>query len=138
MKNWIIILLIFIMPLSLYAYLDAKAQNAKVCAIVGNEEVKNPKAKIVKFSSPMCSECKEMTIELDKAMKNYKDSVIVEEINVVENVGKGVKYNKAAIKKYNVSLVPTIVFLDKQGNTIKKREGLVKSDEIIEILDGIK
>lgn len=138
MKNWIIILLIFIMPLGLYAYLDAKAQNAKVCAIVGNEEVKNPKAKIVKFSSPMCSECKEMTIELDKAMKNYKDSVIVEEINVVENVGKGIKYNKAAIKKYNVSLVPTIVFLDKQGNTIKKREGLVKSDEIIEILNGIK
>ena len=43
-----------------------------------------------------------------------------------------------AIKKYNVSLVPTIVFLDKEGNTIKKREGLVKSDEIIEILDGIK
>ena len=138
MKNWIIILLIFIMPLSLYAYLEAKAESAKVCAVVGNAEVKNPKAKIVKFSSPMCSECKEMAIELDKAMENYKDSVIVEEINVVENVGKGVKYNKAAIKKYNVSLVPTTVFLDKEGNTIKKREGLVRSDEIIEILDGIK
>ena len=138
MKNWIIILLIFIMPIGLYAYLEAKAESAKVCAVVGNEEVKNPKAKIVKFSSPMCSECKEMAIELDKAMKNYKDSVVVEEINVVENVGKGIKYNKAAIKKYNVSLVPTIIFLDKQGNTIKKREGLVKSEEIIEILDGIK
>ena len=138
MKNWIIILLIFIMPLGLYAYLDAKAETEKVCTVVGNDEVKNPKAKIVKFSSPMCSECKEMAIELDKAMKNYKDSVIVEEINVVENVGKGVKYNKAAIKKYNVSLVPTTIFLDKEGNTVKKREGLVKSDEIIEILDGIK
>ena len=138
MKNWIIILLIFITPLCLYAYLEAKAEQAKICTVVGNNEIKNPKAKIVKFSSPMCSECKEMSIELDKAMKNYKNSVIIEEINVVENVGKGVKYNKAAIKKYNVSLVPTIVFLDKQGNTIKKREGLVKSDEIVEILDGIK
>ena len=138
MKNWIIILLIFAMPLSLYAYLEAKAEQAKVCAVVGNSEVKNPKAKIVKFSSPMCSECKEMNVELDKAMKDYKNSVIIEEINVVENVGKGVKYNKAAIKKYNVSLVPTIVFLDKEGNTIKKYEGLVKSDEIVEILDGIK
>ena len=138
MKNWIIILLIFAMPLSLYAYLEAQAEQAKICAVVGNDTIKNPKAKIVKFSSPMCSECKEMNIELDKAMKDYKNSVIIEEINVVENVGKGVKYNKAAIKKYNVSLVPTIVFLDKQGNTIKKREGLVKSDEIVEILDGIK
>ena len=138
MKNWIIILLIFAMPLGFYAYLEAKAEQDKVCTVVGNSEVKNPKAKIVKFSSPMCSECKEMNVELDKAMKDYKNSVIIEEINVVENVGKGVKYNKAAIKKYNVSLVPTIVFLDKQGNTIKKREGIVKSDEIVEILDGIK
>lgn len=138
MKNWIIILLIFVLPLGLYAYLDAYAQNAKVCSVEGNDKVKNPKAKIVKFSSPMCSECKEMAIELDKAMQNYKDSVIVEEINVVENVGKGVNYNKAAIKKYKVTLVPTTIFLDKEGNTIKRREGLVKSDEIIEILDGIK
>lgn len=138
MKNWIIILLIFILPLGLYAYLDAKAQEAKVCSVMGNSEVKNPKAKIVKFSSPMCSECKEMAIELDKAMKNYKDTVIVEEINVVENVGKDINYNKAAIKKYKVSLVPTTVFLDKEGKTITRREGLVKSNEIIEILDGIK
>lgn len=138
MKNWIVVLLIFILPLSLYAYLDAKAQSAKVCSVEGNAEVKTPKAKIIKFSSPMCSECKEMAVEMDKAMKNYKDSVILEEINVVENVGKGVNYNKAAIKKYNVSLVPTTVFLDKNGNTVKKREGLVKSEEIIEILDGIK
>ena len=138
MKNWIIVLLIFIIPISTYAYLDAKAQSDMVCKVVGNEQVKNPKAKIVKFSSPMCSECKEMEIELTKAMENYKDSVLIEEINVVENVGKGVKYNKAAIKKYKVSLVPTMVFLDREGNTVKKTTGLIKSDEITEILDGIK
>lgn len=138
MKNWIIVLLIFILPLGLYAYLDAKAQSNQICTVAGNETVKNPKAKIVKFSSPMCSECKEMSLELDKAMKNYKDSVIIEEINVVENVGKGSKYNKAAIKKYNVTLVPTLIFLGKDGNIIKKNEGLMSSNEIIEILDGIK
>lgn len=137
MKNWIIVLLIFILPLGMYAYLDAKAQSDKVCSVVGNDTIKNPKAKIVKFSSPMCSECKEIAVELDKAMENYKDSVLIEEINVVENVGKGVKYNKAAIKKYKVSLVPTLVFLDKNGNTIKKTEGMMKSDEIVEVLDRI-
>ena len=51
---------------------------------------------------------------------------------------KSVKYNKAAIKKYKVSLVPTLVFLDKEGNTIKKTEGMMKSDEIIEVLNRIK
>ena len=49
-----------------------------------------------------------------------------------------VKYNKAAIKKFKVTLVPTLVFLDKEGTVIKKYQGLMKSDEIIEILDGIK
>ena len=138
MKNWIIILLIFTMPLGLYAYLDAHAQSAKVCSVEANEIVNNPKAKIVKFSAPMCSECKLMSKELDKAMENYKTTVLVEEINVSENVGKTGKYNKAAIKKYNVSLVPTLVFLDREGNTVTLREGVMKSDEIIEILDRIK
>ncbi|MBQ8848134.1 MAG: thioredoxin family protein [Candidatus Gastranaerophilales bacterium] len=138
MRNWIIVLLIFVLPLGLYAYLDAKALDAKMCQVQGNELVKNPKAKIIKFSSPMCSECKEANIELDKAMKKYENSVVIEEINVVENVGKGVKYNKAAIKKYHVTLVPTLVFVDKQGNQIHKQEGVMTSDDIIAVLNGIK
>lgn len=137
MKNWIIVLLIFILPLSVYAYLDAKAQNDKVCKIMGNE-TKNPKAKIVKFYSPMCSECKEMTQELNKAMNNYKDTVEIEEINVIEQDKNAQKYSKNAIKEYKVTLVPTVVFINKDGTIIKKHQGLMKSDEIIEILDGIK
>ena len=138
MKNWVIVLLIFILPLSLYGYFDAKAQNEKMCQVIGNAKVKNPKAKIMKFSSPMCSECKEIAQEMDKAMENYKDSVIIEEINVIENTGKDVKYNKAAIKKFKVTLVPTLVFLDKQGNQIYRQEGLMTSEEITDVLDGIK
>lgn len=138
MKNWIIVLLIFTIPLSLYAYLDAKAQSDMMCKIQGTSEVKLPKAKIIKFSSPMCSECKEASIELNKAMKNYKESVLVEEINVVENVGKGSDYNKAAIKKFKITLVPTLVFINKDGKMVHRQEGLMKQEEIIEVLDGIK
>ena len=138
MRNWIIVLLIFILPLGMYAYLDAKAQSDKMCKIEGNELVKTPKAKIIKFYSVMCSECKEQTAELNKAMENYKDSVIVEEINVVEQDKKAKKYSKAAIKEFNVTLVPTLVFIDKEGKTIKKHQSLMTSNEIIEVLDGIK
>ena len=138
MKNWIIVLLIFILPLGMYAYLDAKAQSDKMCKVEGNTLVKTPKAKIIKFYSAMCSECKEMTKELDKAMENYKDSVIVEEINVVETDKKAKKYSKAAIKQFDVTLVPTVVFLNKEGTVIKNHQGLMKADEIIEVLDGIK
>ncbi|MBQ2984236.1 MAG: thioredoxin family protein [Candidatus Gastranaerophilales bacterium] len=138
MRNWIIVLLIFIMPLALYAFFDAKAQNEMMCKVEGTSQVQNPKAKIIKFSSPMCSECKEASIEMEKALKDYKDSVLVEEINVVENVGKSVEYNKLAIKKFKVTLVPTTVFVNKSGKVVKRQEGVIKSDEIKEILDGIE
>ena len=71
-------------------------------------------------------------------MKDYKKSVIVQEINVIEQNKKGPDCNKEAIKKYKVTLVPTLVFLNKDGELIKKYEGLMKSEEIIEVLDGIK
>lgn len=138
MKNWVIVLLIFIVPLALYAFLDAKAQSDMMCKVEGNSLVKNPKIKIIKFSSPMCSECKDAKIELDKALKETTVPVIVEEINVVENVGKGVEYNKAAIKKFKVTLVPTLVFVNKEGNVVKKYEGAMKKDDILEVLNGVK
>ena len=71
MKNWIIILLIFVLPISFYSYFDAQAQMQSVCKVEGNAEIKNPKAKIIKFSSPMCSECKEMEVELKAATNNW-------------------------------------------------------------------
>lgn len=138
MKNWIIVLLIFTLPLGVYAYLDSKAQSDMLCKVQGNGAVQNPKAKIMKFSSPMCSECKEAAAELNKAMKNYKDSVIIEEIDVVSNVGKDVDYAKKAIKEFKISLVPTLVFINKDGKVIKKYEGAMKSQDITEVLDGIK
>ena len=138
MKNWIIVLLIFILPLGMYAYLDARAQSEKMCKVEGNELVKSPKAKIIKFYSVMCSECKEQTAELNKAMENYKDSVIVEEINVVEQNKALKKHSKAAIKQFDINLVPTVVFLNKDGAIIKKHRGLMKADEIIEVLNGIE
>ncbi len=136
MRNWIVVLLIFIMPLGLYAYLDAKAQNDAMCKLEGEKAV--PKAKILKFSSPMCSECQEVALEMKKAMKDYKGSVLVEEINVIDNGGKGTDYTKSQIKKYKIKLVPTLVFVDKEGKVMHKQEGLMSSDEIISLLDEME
>ena len=136
MRNWIIVLLIFVMPLSLYAYLDNKA-TADACKVTGNA-ASIPMAKIIKFSSPMCSECIETSVEIKKAMKDYQNSVIIEEYNVLDNNQKGQNATKDAIKKYKISLVPTLVFVNKEGKIVKKQEGLMKSDKIIEVLDEIK
>lgn len=136
MKNWIIVLLIFIMPLSLYAYLDNKA-TAKACKVAGAASAV-PSAKLIKFSSPMCSECQEVAVEIKKAMKDFKGSVIIEEYNVLDSYAKGKNIAKDMIKKHKVTLVPTLVFVDKEGNIVQKKEGMVKSEEITTILDKIK
>ena len=136
MKNWIIVLLIFIMPLGLYAYLDNKA-SADACKVTGGASTV-AKAKIIKFSSPMCSECQEVAVEIKKAMKDYQGSVIIEEYNVLDNYDKGKNSTKDMIKQYKISLVPTLVFVNKEGKIIKKQEGMIKAKEITNLLDEIK
>ena len=136
MRNWIVVLLIFIMPLGLYAYLDAKAQNDAMCTPATEKAAQG--ARIIKFSSPMCSECQEVNLEMKKAMKDYKGPVSVEEINVIEDGGKGTDYTKSQVKKYKIKLVPTLVFVDKNGKVIHKQEGLMSSDEIISLLDEME
>ena len=136
MKNWIIVLLIFVMPLSLYAYLDNKAQ-AKACKVTGGA-ISTAGAKVIKFSSPMCSECQEVAVEIKKSMKDFEGSILVEEYNVLDNYEKGKNSTKEMIKKYDISLVPTLVFVNKDGKIIKKQEGMIKSNEIVKILDGMK
>ena len=137
MKNWIVILLIFTMPLGVYAYLDTKAQSDALCKLEGNK-AEAPRAKLIKFTSPMCSECKEVAAEMQKAMKDYKGSVLVEEVNVIDNGGKGTDYTKKQIKKYKISLVPTLVFVNKDGEVIHKQEGIISHDEILDLLKEIE
>ena len=136
MKNWIIVLLIFIMPLSLYAYLDNRA-SAGACKVTGSAS-EIPSAKIIKFSSPMCSECQDVAVEVKKAMKGYEGAILIEEYNVLDSYDKGKNITKDMIKKYKISLVPTLIFVDKEGKTIKKQEGMITSDKIINILEQIK
>jgi len=136
MKNWIIVALIFTIPLCLYGILDANAQSDKMCKLINGQE-QISKAKIIKFSSPMCSECVETAKEVKRALENHANDVILEEVNVLES-GKAAKQSKALIKKYDVSLVPTLVFVDKEGKIVKKQEGLMKSDEIVELIEEIK
>lgn len=132
MKNFIIILLIFAIPLGLYAFFNEKAEQ-KALPQANAVEVVN-KAKVVKFYSPLCSECKEVAKEMTGLKEKYQDNVIFEEINVSEQT----KINKKMIKNYNISLVPTLVFIYKDGNVSNKVEGFINKSEIEANLDKIK
>ncbi len=136
MKNWIIVLIIFTIPLALYAYLGNRA-TALSYNVTGNAAGVS-KARMIKFSSPMCSECQDIAVEIEKAMEKFNGEIVLEEYNVLDTYSKGNNPVKEAVKKYQITLVPTLIFVDKNGKIVQRQEGLMPSDEILRILDTIK
>lgn len=140
MKNWIIVLLIFVIPLGIFAWLESSA--GKTVAKEAGFDTSlnkmmtstNGKAKILKFSSPMCSDCKKIAKEMTGLKEEYADTVIFEEINVSD----GSKSSNDKVQEYNVTIVPTLIFVDKNGKIVQKTEGLLTEKEIRTSLNNIK
>lgn len=115
-KNVITILLIFLVPLGLYWGLthDKSSVTLPSVAFSGPE--------IIKFSSPMCFECQELEKIFDEVYPGYANKVSLRKIDVNSKD----KATKSLIKDYEVKLVPTCVFKDKDGSVIRKTEGLIQ------------
>jgi len=137
MKNWIIVLLIFVIPLGIFAWLETGANktNAQEALLASHTPSHtNGKAKLMKFSSPMCSDCKKVSKVMVNIVPDYKDAVTFEEINVSD----GSKASSDAVKEYKVTVVPTLIFISKDGKIIQKTEGLLSEEEIRTSLNNIK
>ncbi len=140
-KNWIIVLLIFVIPLGIFAWLETSAktiakeaaQNTNTVANHNYTKV-NSKPKMLKFSSPMCSDCKKVSKELVGVLEDFKDAVVFEEINVSD----GSKASNDAVTEYKVTVVPTLIFIDKDGKIVQKNEGFITEKEIRTSLNNIK
>ena len=111
-KNIIIILLIFLVPLAVYFGLtrDKVATPASFAA-------QGPI--VIKFASPMCYECQELEKVFEEVFPKFEKDVTLKKIDVTQ---KG-RDTKELIKEYQVKLVPTTVFKDKDGNTTRRIEG---------------
>jgi len=125
-KNIFIISLIFILPILAYFILsEAKAvPKAKNDTNANCVNCENVKPKIIKFSSPLCYECKKIKKVFDDILPKYKNNVIVIEYNVQENK----KEVLDAIDNYHITLVPTVIFVDKNGNEVLRTEGYVEKE----------
>lgn len=114
-KNLIIISLIFVLPLIAYAVLSGtKVESA-------TQEHVSGKPQIVKFSSKLCSDCKKMKGVFEAVMPQYSGTVEVIEYDIEKND----KNINDAIDKYDVDLVPTVVYIDKNGKVVRKTEGYI-------------
>ena len=118
-KNLLILLLIFILPIFAYYMLSQKS-TSNISSANGNCP------KLIKFSSNMCGECKRVEPVVQEAAKKYQDTIQYIVIPVQVNN----KYNQEMIAKYKVTLVPTIIILDKDGRLVKRIEGYVDADTL--------
>ncbi len=92
------------------------------------------KAQIIKFSSTMCLECKQVEKIFDELMPKYKDKVEYTEI-IVDS--RNDMKNKL-IEKYNVSLVPTVVMLNSDGSQCARIEGAIPKEKMESYIKELK
>ena len=115
-KNVITILFIFLVPLAIYWGLtrDKVLGTLPTIAFTGSE--------IIKFSSPMCYECQELDKVFKEVYPEFANKVSVTKIDVTSKD----KNVKNLIKQYDVKLVPTCIFKNKEGQVIRRTEGMIQ------------
>lgn len=128
-KNIIIILLVLILPIFAYMILNSTNSNTSMSV-----DAKTTKPQIIKFTSAMCLDCQTMNKIMKEIYPQYKDKITLTEIQVQDNKPSTQEW----IKKYNVTLVPTIILKDSQGQQVRRIEGAVDKDVFEGYLKGLK
>lgn len=113
-KNVIIIALIFILPIVAYAILSKGHAVSAAKVVEGQPQV-------IKFSSKLCGDCQKLKMCFDELKPKYQDSITIIEYDIED---KDDNLNDA-IDKYNVTLVPTVIFIDKNGKQKRKTQGYI-------------
>ena len=131
MKNWIIALLILVVPVVAYYSLDKNAKNRTSFEVLALEDTNKPK--VIKFYSPMCLDCRKLDAVVKEVMPKYSDKVVYQEFDGQSSD----KRTQEMIKTYNVNLVPTMIFLQKDGMIYKKTEGYMSQKELVSVLNAI-
>ena len=126
-KNITIIALIFAIPLFAYMLLTSSNQTTA-------QTTQSGKPQVIKFTSAMCLDCQTMNKIFKEIYPKYEDKIVMTEIQVQDKNS----FNDDQIKKYNVTLVPTIILLDSAGKQVKRIEGAVSKEEMDNCLKGLK
>lgn len=114
-KNIVIILLIFLVPLGLYWGLTRDKSVAVLPSVAAGAE-------IIKFASPMCYECQELEKVFNEVYPNYSNKISLRKVDVTQRNNETQKL----IKQYDVKLVPTCIFKNENGETIRRTEGSIQ------------
>lgn len=125
-KSIITILAILIIPVLTFFGLTFNKDTSTIAQATG-------KPQIIKFSSTMCLECKEVEKVFKELMPKYSEKIDYTEI-IVDNRDD---MKNSMIKKYKVTLVPTIIMLNSDGSQYKRIEGALPANEMEQHIKGL-
>ncbi len=129
-KTMLIICMIFAIPVIAYAVLMGRQPVPTEVAVAATGM-----PQMIKFSAPMCSDCQKMAEVLREVEGDYKDKVDFVEISVNQNSAQV----REQIRRYDVKLVPTMIFLNAGGQQVARVEGAISKDELTKYLnEGLK
>jgi len=128
-SSLLIILLVFALPIMLYYVLKTPKESFSAKALA--EAVNQPR--VLHFSQVMCSECKKLDGIMKPVEEKYKGKVVFIHIDVANRTSE----TTALMQKYNVRVVPTLVFVNKNGKVTKVTEGSMPKQELERYLDSI-
>ncbi|OGH96930.1 MAG: hypothetical protein A2039_01030 [Candidatus Melainabacteria bacterium GWA2_34_9] len=128
-SSLLVILLVFALPILLYYAI--KGPNKESFSAAALAEANKPK--VLHFSQAMCSECKKLEGYYGQIKQKYQGKVVFIHIDVAD----GTPQTQSLMQKYNVKVVPTLVFINKNGQVVKVTEGAIPQEEIERYLDSI-
>ena len=130
-KALLIICLIFVLPVIAYAVLSNRQMVDTTEIAVASTGM----PRMIKFSAPMCSDCQKMAEVIEEVRDDYNGKVEFVEIMVNQNSPEV----QTLIKRHNVTLVPTMVFINSNGEQIARIEGAIPKEDFIMYLEkGMK
>ena len=118
---------IFVIPLLLKMALTASNSTTAQTTDFGRPSV-------IKFTSAMCFDCQTMNKMGEEIFPKYQNKINFTEIQVQDKNS----FNDSQIKKYNVTLVPTIIIINSEGKQVKRIEGAIPKEEMDKYLQGLE
>lgn len=130
-SNIIAILLIFIVPIAMYYFFKMPSGTESGYAVA-----ETGKARVMQFTSAMCYDCKRVEKEIAPLRNEtqYRNTINFQKIDVTQRT-PGVDQ---LISKYNIDVVPTLIFLDKNGTQQCRLQGYATQAQLRNCLDRIK
>ncbi len=104
------------------------SKSTTIKTIEAKPKAKEIKVTFVELGSVKCIPCKMMQPIMKEIGEEYKDQVKIVFYDVWTEEGK------PYAEKYRIRVIPTQVFLDKEGNEFFRHEGFFPKEELIKVL----